>query len=77
MVSCSEKTLIAASMIFGGLTFLLPSLVTTWTYLRKWIPTETDPVLQQEMKNVLLASGVLAIVVVAGGVYYLKREKCV
>ena len=77
MVSCSEKSLIAASMIFGGLTFLLPSALTVYMYLTKWIPEEPDPARREQMKQILLASGVAGVAIIGGGVWYLKREKCV
>jgi len=76
MVTCAEKSLIAASMIFGGLTFLMPSLITMYTYVTKWIPEETDPVRRSQMKMVLAGSAIAGVAIVAGGVYYLKREKC-
>lgn len=77
MSSCAEKTLIAASMIFGGLTFLLPSLVTIFQYVTKWIPEEPDPVRRGQMTAVLIGSAVTGLVIVAGGIYYLQAEKCV
>ena len=76
MVSCAEKTLIAASMIFGGLTFLLPSAVTCNTYITKWIPEEPDPNRRNQMKIVLAGSIVIGVGIVVGGLWYLKREKC-
>ncbi|MCJ7634151.1 hypothetical protein MUP77_17405 [Candidatus Bathyarchaeota archaeon] len=76
MSSCSEKTLIAASMIFGGLTFLLPSLVTIYTYVTKWIPEEPDPAKRAQMTAILIGSAVTGLVIVGGGVYYLQAEKC-
>ena len=77
MVTCSEKTLIAASMIFGGLTFLLPSAITIFMYITKWVPEETDPAQQQKMKWVLAGSVIAGTFVVAGGVYYLQKEGCI
>ena len=76
MSSCSEKTLIAASMIFGGLTFLLPSLVTIYQYVTKWIPEEPDPARRAQMTAVLVGSAVTGLLIVGGGVYYLQSEKC-
>ena len=76
MVTCAEKSLIAASMIFGGLTFLLPSALTVWMYLNKWIPEETDPAKRQQMKLILVGSALAGLTIVGTGVYYLKREKC-
>jgi len=63
-------------MIFGGLTFLLPSAVTCYTYISKWIPEEPDPTRKTQMKIVLAGSIILGIGIVAGGIWYLKREKC-
>ena len=76
MHSCSEKTLLAASMIFGGLTFLLPSVLTVWMYSTKWIPEEPDPNRRNQMKWILVGSAIAGTVIVAGGVYYLKKSKC-
>jgi len=77
MVTCAEKTLIAASMIFGGLTFLLPSVLTVWMYTTKWIPEEPDPNRRNQMKWILVGSAIAGGAIVVGGVYYLKREKCI
>jgi hypothetical protein len=73
---CAEKTLLAASLVFGGLSFLLPSLVTTYTYVTKWIP-EASPEEQKRMKLVLLGSAAAGVLLVCGGVWYLRREGCV
>lgn len=77
MTSCGEKSLIAASMIFGGLTFLLPSTVTIYMYATKWIPEEPDPARRQQMTWILAGSALLGILIVGGGVYYLRKEKCI
>jgi len=74
--SCTEKTIIASSAIFGGLTFLFPSLITLYTYLTKWIP-EATPQEQARMKLVLIGSGLAGVIVISAGVYYLKKEKCI
>jgi len=76
MISCTEKTLLAASMIFGGLTFLLPSVLTVWMYSTKWIPEEPDPARRTQMKLILVGSAIAGIAIVGGGVYYLKKSKC-
>ena len=76
MVTCAEKSLIAASMIFGGLTFLLPSALTVFMYVTKWIPEEPDPVKREQMKWILVGSALAGVTIVGAGVYYLKREKC-
>jgi len=76
MNSCTEKSIIAASAIFGGLTFLLPSLITIYTYITKWIP-EAPPEEQTRMKLVLAGSAVAGVIIVSAGVYYLKKEKCI
>ena len=76
MVGCQEKTLIAASVIFGGLTFLLPSFLTITMYVKKWIPEEPDPNYRRQMKMVLAGSVLAGIAVVGSGVWYLKKQKC-
>ena len=76
MVSCSEKTLIAASMIFGGLTFLLPSFLTITMYVTRWLPEEPDPNKRNMMKMVLIGSALAGVAITGAGIYYLKREKC-
>ena len=76
MASCSEKTLIAASMIFGGLTFLLPSFLTITMYVTKWLPEEPDPNKRNMMKMVLIGSALAGVAITGAGIYYLKREKC-
>jgi hypothetical protein len=77
MVSCAEKSLIAAAMVFGGLTFLLPSALTIYVYVTKWIPEEPDPTRQLQMKLVLAGSALAGVAITGAGIYYLKREKCV
>ncbi len=77
MEKCSEKTLLAASMIFGGLTFLLPSILTCYMYCSKWIPEEPDPNRRNQMKLILVGSAVAGVAIVGGGVYYLKKSKCI
>ncbi len=76
MVSCSEKTLIAASMIFGGLTFLLPSFLTITMYVTKWLPEEPNPNKRNMMKMVLVGSALAGVAITGAGIYYLKKEKC-
>ena len=76
MVTCAEKTLIAASMIFGGLTFLLPSFLTITMYVTKWIPEEPDPAKRNMMKLVLVGSALTGVAITGAGIWYLKREKC-
>jgi len=77
MTDCLEKVIIASSMIFGGLTFLLPSALTIYMYATKWIPEETDPARQGEMVAVLVGSAIAGLVVVGSGLYYLASEKCI
>lgn len=74
-MECPEKTVLTATLIFGGITMLFPSLLTLHTYLTRWM-VEATPEQQQQMKLVLGGSILLGVVVVGGGVYYLKREKC-
>jgi len=77
MTNCGEKAIIALTMIFGGLTFLLPSMLTTYTYLTKWIPEEPDPVKKNQMKAILIVSAAGGIGLTTAGMVYLKREKCI
>ena len=72
---CIEKALLASSAVFGGLTFLLPSAITVYTYLTKWIP-EAPPEEQKRMKMVLAGSALAGAGLVVVGIWYLKREKC-
>ena len=74
---CTEKTVLAASAIFGGLTFLLPSALTIFMYLSKWVPEEPDPVQRQNMLLVLAGSAVTGLVVVGAGLWYLHDSKCI
>jgi len=76
MTDCMEKVILASSMIFGGLTFLLPSALTIYMYLTKWIPEEPDPARKGEMVVVLVGSAIAGVVVVGSGLYYLASEKC-
>jgi hypothetical protein len=69
---CTEKVLLASSAVFGGLTFLLPSAITTYTYVTKWIP-EAPPEEQRRLKLVLLGSALAGAGLVGIGVWYLKR----
>lgn len=75
-MECSEKVLVAASMIFGGLTFLLPSALTTYMYLTKWIPEEPDPEKRKQMAAVLASSAIAGSGIIVAGVRYLKKSKC-
>lgn len=77
MANCGEKAIIAVTMIFGGLTFLLPSLLTTYTYLTKWIPEETDPVKKNQMKAILIVSAAGGVILTTAGIVYLKKERCI
>ena len=76
MANCSEKTVLATSLIFGGLTFLMPSVITMYSYITKWIPEEPDPNRRNQMKWLLIGSALAGTVIVGAGVYYLNREKC-
>jgi predicted lysophospholipase L1 biosynthesis ABC-type transport system permease subunit len=73
---CTEKVLLASSAVFGGLTFLLPSAITIYTYVTRWIP-EAPPEEQKRLKIVLACSILAGLAVVGGGIWYLKREKCI
>jgi hypothetical protein len=71
-----EKNLIAASLIFSGLSFLVPNMITLYTYMTKYIPEETNPAKQTQMKLILVGSALAGVVVVGSGIYYLKKSKC-
>jgi len=77
MVTCAEKSLITASLIFGGLTFLLPSCITLYQYVTKWVPEEPDPVRREQMKWVLVGSALAGVTIVGAGIWYLKKQKCI
>ena len=46
-------------------------------YATKWIPEEPDPARRQQMTWILAGSALLGILIVGGGVYYLRKEKCI
>ena len=77
LVECTDKIVLATATALGGLTFLLPSALSTYMYLTKWIPEEPDPAKRNLMLAVFGLSVLGGIGVIGGAIYYLKSEKCI